>query len=148
MHATKSLVNPVRLVFLALALSAVCACSFPGVYKLDVQQGNIITQDAVDQLDPGMSKRQVRFLLGTPLLVDSFNDDRWDYFYSLKNHNGDYSQERLTLFFVSGKLDHMQGNFRPSQHVTPVKEARSATSSAQAPAIPPSDVKVYPAPAP
>ncbi|HQQ62873.1 MAG TPA: outer membrane protein assembly factor BamE [Pseudomonadales bacterium] len=147
MSLTKLLAaKPVRLIFLTLAMSTLCACAFPGVYKLDVQQGNIITQDAVDQLNPGMSKRQVRYLLGTPLLIDSFNDDRWDYFYSLKNHSGDYSQERMTLFFVNDRLDHMQGNFRPSQNVKPVREVRTANSSA--PAIPPSDVKVYPAPAP
>ncbi len=103
----------VRYIFLTATAVVLCACSFPGVYKLDIQQGNIITQDKVDQLRPGMSKRQVRFLMGTPLLVDSFNENRWDYFYSLKNNDDAYSKERLTMFFVEDQLHHMQGNFRP-----------------------------------
>ncbi len=149
MQATKThLTSPVRLIFIMLAISALCACAFPGVYKLDVQQGNIITQDAVDQLGPGMTKRQVRYLLGTPLLIDSFNDDRWDYFYSLKNHSDDYSQERLTLFFVNDRLDHTQGNFRPSQNPKAARGPVSAGPSTSSLPIPASDVKVFPAPAP
>lgn len=101
--------------FLLSVLSGVTACSFPGVYKLDVQQGNIITQDMVNQLKPGMSKKQVRYIMGTPLLIDSFEDNRWDYFYSLKNGNDDLAQERLTLFFSDDQLVNMQGNFRPEQ---------------------------------
>ncbi len=101
---------------LPVALSAgLAACSFPGVYKLDVQQGNIVTQDMVNQLKPGMSKRQVRYIMGTPLLVDSFHEDRWDYFYSLKNSEDQYSQERLTLLFSNDQLVNLQGNFRPEQ---------------------------------
>ena len=97
-----------------LALAAT-ACSFPGVYRLDVQQGNIVTQDMVNQLKPGMDKRQVRYIMGTPLLVDSFEDDRWDYFYSLKNGKNEYARERLTLYFSNGQLTNLQGNFRPEQ---------------------------------
>lgn len=145
MSPSKTLANTVRLITIALAVSAVCACSFPGVYKLDVQQGNIITQDTVDQLKPGMSKRQVRYLLGTPLLIDSFNDDRWDYFYSLKNHKDEYSQERLTLFFVDDRLNNLQGNFRPSQQAASAAPSPAVVvPSSAAPSIPPSDVKVYP----
>jgi outer membrane protein assembly factor BamE len=94
---------------------AVAACSFPGVYHLTVQQGNVVTQDMVNQLKPGMDKRQVRYLMGTPLLIDSFEDHRWDYFYSLKNGNNDYSRERLTLYFSDDVLTNLQGNFRPEQ---------------------------------
>jgi outer membrane protein assembly factor BamE len=101
--------------FLLSVLSGVTACSFPGVYKLDVQQGNIVTQDMVNQLKPGMNKKQVRYIMGTPLLIDSFEDNRWDYFYSLKNGNDELAQERLTLFFSDDQLVNMQGNFRPEQ---------------------------------
>ena len=101
--------------FLPGVLLNISACSFPGVYKLDVQQGNIITQDMVNQLKPGMNKKQVRYIMGTPLLIDSFEDNRWDYFYSLKNGNDDLAQERLTLFFTDDQLVNMQGNFRPEQ---------------------------------
>ena len=70
--------------FLAPAIALLGACSFvgfPGVYKIDVEQGNIVDQEMADQLKPGMSRRQVRFILGTPLVEDTFNQDRWDYLY-------------------------------------------------------------------
>lgn len=105
----------VRLLIPALFVLVTAACSFPGVYRLDVQQGNIITQEMVNQLKPGMSKRQVLFIMGTPLLVDSFNQDRWDYLYSLKNEEEEFSKERLTLFFTNDQLVNMKGNFRPEE---------------------------------
>lgn len=108
--------------FLTGVLLNITACSFPGVYKLDVQQGNIVTQDMVNQLKPGMDRRQVRYIMGTPLLTDSFDDNRWDYFYSLKTGEDELSQERLTLFFANDQLVNMQGNFRPEQAVTTPKE--------------------------
>jgi len=54
------------------------------VHKLDIQQGNVVTQEMVDKLRPGMTRAQVRYVLGTPLVTDSFHQDRWDYFYSYK----------------------------------------------------------------
>jgi outer membrane protein assembly factor BamE len=117
----------VRLLIPAMILFGTAACSFPGVYKLDVQQGNIISQDMVNQLKPGMNKRQVRFIMGTPLLMDSFNDNRWDYFYSLKNDEDEFSQERLTLFFSEDKLVNLQGNFRPEQQTAQRATATHAT---------------------
>ena len=74
--------------FLALALVILLpACSYvpriPGVtpYKIEIQQGNFVSQDMVSQLKPGMTKEQVRFVLGTPLVTDIFHPDRWDYLY-------------------------------------------------------------------
>ncbi|WP_299979515.1 outer membrane protein assembly factor BamE [uncultured Pseudoteredinibacter sp.] len=105
----------VKLSFAAACLVLVSACSylkFPGVYSLDIQQGNIITQDMVDQLKPGMTKRQVRFVLGTPLIADTFTPDRWDYYYSLKDAKGKVAKERLTVFFEEDKLARFSGDFR------------------------------------
>ncbi|MBK8287837.1 MAG: outer membrane protein assembly factor BamE [Pseudomonadales bacterium] len=119
----------VRLLLPALFLLGITACSFPGVYKLDVQQGNIITQEMVNQLKPGMTRRQVRYIMGTPLLIDSFNDDRWDYFYSLKNGESELAQERLTLFFIDDQLVNMQGNFRPEQAATRQSKAEAKTTT-------------------
>lgn len=124
----------VRLLLSALFLLGMTACSFPGVYKLDVQQGNIVTQDMVNQLKPGMNKRQVRYIMGTPLLMDSFNDNRWDYFYSLKNGRDELAQERLTLFFVDDQLVNMQGNFRPEQAATHAPAGTNPQPAAAAPA--------------
>ena len=141
-----------RLAFLLLAMLGLGACSLPDVYKLDIQQGNIITQDMVNQLQPGMNKRQVRFIMGTPLLVDSFHEERWDYFYSLRNSQDEYSKERLTLFFENGVLHHMQGNFRPGQGRGATRYA-SSSDTAMPGSKPkgylpptPTDAEVYPLP--
>jgi len=80
------------------------------VYKVDIQQGNVITQEVVDQLKPGMDKKRVRFILGTPLVVSAFNNDRWDYVYSFQEGGRDREQRRLSLFFKDDKLQHMEGD--------------------------------------
>lgn len=84
------------------------ACNFPGVYKLDIPQGNIIEQEKIDQLEVGMNKRQVRYLLGTPLLRDSFNQDRWDYYFSLEDRKGIFIQQHVTIFFEKGRLSSIE----------------------------------------
>jgi outer membrane protein assembly factor BamE len=90
----------------------VSSFSFPGVYRIDIPQGNIITQEMVDQLRPGLSKRQVNFILGTPLVRDTFDQDRWDYVYSYQPGGGERAQERLTVFFDdNGELSHFTGDF-------------------------------------
>lgn len=116
--------NPVRSKFsllsctllLAVALggcNAVTSFSFPGVYRIDIPQGNIITQEMVDQLRPGLTKRQVNFILGTPLIRDTFDQDRWDYVYSFQPGGGERAQEVLTVFFDdNGELSHFTGDFQ------------------------------------
>ncbi len=89
-------------------------CSVPGVYKIDVQQGNIITQEMVDQLRPGMTAQQVRFIMGTPLVTDTFSPQRWDYLYSLEPGRQQRRQERISLMFDDqGRLSGLQGDFMP-----------------------------------
>jgi len=85
----------------------------PGVYKIDVQQGNVVTQDMVDQLRPGMAQRQVRFIMGTPLIQDTFHPERWDYLYSLKSGRSDRVQERISLNFDDNRLVGLSGDFVP-----------------------------------
>lgn len=89
-------------------------CSgFPGVYKIDIPQGNLVSQENVNKLRPGMTKRQVRFVLGTPLVQDTFHADRWDYIYTLKDVDGSYTRKRLTLTFSDGRLSGLNGDYRP-----------------------------------
>ena len=97
---------------------------FPGVYALDVQQGNIIDQDMIDQLRPNMNKRQVLFILGSPMLIDTFHPERWDYIYSEQPNGEDRLQKRITLFFDGDLLTGVQGDFKPSEFpvVKPSKE--------------------------
>jgi len=85
----------------------------PLMYRPDVQQGNVITQEQVDQLVPGMSKSQVRFLMGTPMLVDPFHRERWDYVYTMRKGNGDKTDSRLSIFFVNDRLDRIVGDLKP-----------------------------------
>ena len=84
------------------------------VYKIDVQQGNIVTQEMVDQLRPNMNTRQVRFVMGTPLLVDPFHPQRWDYIYSNQPGGEERVQKRITLLFEDDRLIGLQGDYRPS----------------------------------
>jgi outer membrane protein assembly factor BamE len=86
----------------------------PNVHKFDIQQGNVITQDMIDQLRPGMTKSQVRFVMGTPLISDTFNEDRWDYYYSLSPSNGEEVRERMAIFFENDQLVGFRGDFIPT----------------------------------
>ncbi len=88
--------------------------SIPIVYRQDIQQGNIVTQEMVDKLKPGMSKRQVRFVLGTPMLVDVFHLNRWDYPYANTQGWGDTERKHLTLYFRDDRLLRLEGDFRPA----------------------------------
>ncbi len=105
-------------ILIMITICWLTACSglhFPGVYKVPVEQGNIITQEMIDQLKPGMSTSQVEYIMGSPLLKDSFNGSRWDYLYSVKRGDSPRQQHRLSIFFdQEGMLSHFTGDFRPS----------------------------------
>jgi outer membrane protein assembly factor BamE len=105
-----------RILLISLAITCLSACSFvgfPGVYKIDVEQGNIITQEMADQLKPGMSRRQVRFILGTPLVEDPFNQSRWDYPYVKRNGQTVLDESRLTVVFDGDSLQTVSGDYLP-----------------------------------
>jgi outer membrane protein assembly factor BamE len=87
---------------------------FPFVYRLDVNQGNIIDQEMIEQLRPEMTKRQVLYLLGSPMMIDVFHKNRWDYVYSIQPGGEARLQKRISLFFEDEKLVGIQGDFRPS----------------------------------
>jgi outer membrane protein assembly factor BamE len=81
-------------------------------YRVDIAQGNIVAQEMVDQLRPGMTRSQVRFVLGTPLVTDSFHPDRWDYFYSLRKGTDAKPETRnLTVIFKNDVLLSVEGDF-------------------------------------
>jgi outer membrane protein assembly factor BamE len=88
----------------------------PFVYKMTVQQGNIVTDEMVDRLEPGMSKSQVRFLLGTPMLTDMFHSDRWDYTYTIRRGHDAMQLTRLTLLFQEDALVRVAGDLRPDSN--------------------------------
>ena len=87
-----------------------CAAVLAGCpYKIDIQQGNFVSQDQVDLLKEGMSKEQVRSILGTPLLTDIFHADRWDYVYTFRPSGGKREQRGLVVIFQDGKLTRVDG---------------------------------------
>jgi outer membrane protein assembly factor BamE len=106
-----------KLMLTSLTLSgllALAGCSFPGVYKIDIQQGNVVTQDMIDQLRPGMSRSQVRFIMGNPLITDTFHANRWDYLYSIQPGGRQRLQERIGVMFNdSDQLVALSGDFMP-----------------------------------
>jgi outer membrane protein assembly factor BamE len=104
---------------MATGMSAVTgwAPTFLGPYRPDVHQGNIITQEMVDQLRQGMSREQVRFMLGTPLLTSEFHKDRWDYPYYLNPLKGPVQSRRLTIFFVDNKVERFVSDEMPSESI-------------------------------
>lgn len=99
---------------LVASCSYIPSFRFPAVYKINVQQGNVVNQEVADKLQLGMTKKQVRYVMGTPLVVDTFNQERWDYFYSLKTGKGDYAQKKLVLLFKNDKLDAVTGDVVPA----------------------------------
>ena len=86
-------------------------------YKIDVQQGNVLTQEMVSQLKPGLTKDQVRFILGTPVLADVFHANRWDYVYRLqKGNTGAVEMRKFTAFFDAyDKLVRVSGDVTAAQ---------------------------------
>jgi outer membrane protein assembly factor BamE len=118
------LLPPTRLQKLGLPLLAsmsIAACGSTPItaylhpYRPDVQQGNIVTRDMVEQLRPGMTRDQVRFLLGTPMLNDIFHAERWDYTYFLRRGNGEEQVRRLSVVFSEGKLARFESDPMPTE---------------------------------
>lgn len=122
-----------RLVLAVAASALIAACSykpsFINEYKIDVQQGNVLTQDMVAQLKPGQTREQVRFLLGTPLVADVFHQWRWDYIYSYKNgQTGKVEMRKFSVFFnAENRLDRVGGDVAVAdvaELTTPVSHSR------------------------
>ncbi len=88
---------------------------FPSVHKIVIQQGNIVDEEMVEKLRPGMTKAQVRFVLGTPLVTDTFDDNRWDYYYLLTDQDQLNFTERFTVYFVNDVLDSYEGTIVPDE---------------------------------
>jgi len=99
----------------SLLFASLAGCGVPRIpgitpYQPEIQQGNYVSQEMIAQVKPGMTREQVRFLLGTPLLTDIFHADRWDYVYWREAENGKRESRRLALFFDDGKLARIAGD--------------------------------------
>jgi outer membrane protein assembly factor BamE len=118
-----------RFVAAILVAFALAGCkqvpTLPGLttYRIDVQQGNVITQDMVEKLRPGMTRQQVRFALGTPPVVDPFRQDRWDYVYYMSKGGNITEHRRLILLFDGDLLKRIEGDVIPKTAAPVAKKA-------------------------
>lgn len=86
---------------------------FPGVYKIDIQQGNIVTQDMLDQLKPGMTRRQVHYVLGTPIATNTFDTSLESYVYTIQRAGGDIQTQTIDIHYQNDVMTHYSGSLLP-----------------------------------
>ena len=101
-----------RVLAIALCCAALAGCG-PFVYKIDVQQGNYVTQDVIEKVKVGQTKAEVKQILGTPLLNDVFHADRWDYYFSQVKRFSPQDRKRFTVVFKDDKVVSFEGNAHP-----------------------------------
>ena len=111
------------IIFLGTFLTACSSLRFPGVHRINIQQGNVITQQMIDKLRPGMTKSQVRFVLGNAVIDDSLDADRWDYIYSVSIAGGDQIKTKLTVHFIDERLSYFVGDFIPTEEYQAYRDA-------------------------
>jgi outer membrane protein assembly factor BamE len=159
MKMTLCRVSPGALALLTAALLPGCKSmevpKVPGVtpYRMVIQQGNFISQEMVSQLKPGMSKEQVRFILGTPLVTDIFHADRWDYVFYREAADGKREQRNLSVVFEKDKLARVLGDLMPAEGTVPqatgfkpLVKPEAKPEAAAKPAAKPAAPKPEPAP--
>jgi len=103
----------VGILFLGMSLSA---CT---IYEIDIQQGNVLDEEAVDKLKLGMTRQQVQFILGSPILKDAFHPNRWDYVHTYRPGKGEMRQRTITVLFEDNKLVNINDSFK-ANYVQPV----------------------------
>lgn len=129
----------------AIAALLLASCGSVGLptpnlkpYRMEIQQGNFVSQEMVSQLKLGMSKEQVRFVLGTPLISDSFHAERWDYVFRRQRANSrELEQRKIAVFFEDGKLKRIEGDVMPASPADAAGVKAPAASPAPAAAANP-----------
>lgn len=99
-----------KILSLLLLLSFLSGCSFFSIHKREIEQGNIITPAMLSRVHPGMTQSQVKDIMGNPVLMNTFADNRIDYVYTFKPAQGDMVEKYITLTFSQGKLKDVTGN--------------------------------------
>jgi len=124
-----------RLVLLSAVVAALLTGGCLSVYKAEIQQGNAVSQEMIDKLKPGMTRSQVRFVLGTPLITDPFHLDRWDYYYYIRRQGEDIAEvRRLTVIFKNDVLVAVEGDTQNKTDATAAGDAGAPSSSQPRPA--------------
>ena len=115
-------------VFALLTCLLLAGCSYlPAIlYRIDVQQGNVVTEEMVEKLKPGMTKSQVLFVLGSPLILDAFRDNRWDYVYLFREKGELIEQKRMTVFFEDDMLVSIENHLSFSKDPIKPKPAKAS----------------------
>lgn len=128
---------PTILLALFCAACGSYSANLPSIkpYKMDIQQGNFVDSKMMMQLRPGMSKSQVRFIMGTPLLVDNFHANRWDYFYQMRKEGRIIEQRRVTLEFDGDSLARVRGDVIPAGSGAPVPQEAAKPQAIEAKSI-------------
>ena len=85
-------------------------CSFPKLFQVVINQGNLVKAEMFEKLEEGMTESQVKYIMGTPLINDTFAPNRWDYFTSVSQGNNSFIKNKVTLFFKEGKLIKWEGD--------------------------------------
>jgi len=96
--------NKLKLFTASLILILLTGCSVPRIYEVIISQGNLIDEEMMTKLEVGMTESQVKYVLGSPLITDTFTPDRWDYYTSVTQGDRKYSESKLTLYFEDKKL--------------------------------------------
>lgn len=104
MSLSSSVIKTIVLAVLCTSLVACQSFRFPGVYRVTVPQGNVFDEEMISQLEVGMTRSQVRFIMGTPLIKDTFNPDRWDYTYQVQRGTELSQKKRMSLHFDGDQL--------------------------------------------
>lgn len=99
-------------------------------YKMDIQQGNVVTQDMISKLQPGMTRSQVRFALGTPLIVDPFRTDRWDYVFLYQKAGVVTEHRKIAVIFKDDKLVRIEGDVVPAPKQAPREAGQEKSGGA------------------
>ena len=106
----------------------ISACGL-NMYRVVIQQGNVVTQDMIDQLKPGMTREQVSYVMGQPIMRNTFNNDRWDFVYTLELP-GRFSQDaRVSIFFENNVLSHFTGDLAPTTYYGAPSETSETNQS-------------------
>lgn len=123
----------------SLGFATLSGCVFPGVYKLNVQQGNIVTQDMLDQLKTGMTERQVIYVMGNPVLRNPYAEQRWDYLYTLEERDEVTESYRISVFFNDqGTYSHYTGEL-PSEEIQEEDQLKTLPQEQESPNTVPTD---------
>ncbi len=99
---------------MALVISGCNAGRILKPHRVTIQQGNVISQKMVDRLKPGMTKSQVRFVLGNPVVDDGLDAERWDYIYTIGISGGAIHEIRMIVHFENDRLARLEGDYKPS----------------------------------